>query len=136
MENSLSHFYGVGKRVLAAEIKLRNHKEPKCQDAKSVASHFSDPEEIRPDFQSKGAMSTLLSTEELSAWGRAEIIGQDSETAYCAIPAPQRLRPTSRPRANPTEQAGHHLWQREQLRTSLMMSQRCCETNKFQCHGA
>ena len=82
VENSLSHFCDIGKRVLAAEIKLRNHKEPKCQAAKSVASHFSEPKEIRPDFKSKDAASTLLSTEDLSARSSAEIIGQDPKCLF------------------------------------------------------
>ena len=60
MENSLNYFYDVGKRVLAAKTKLHNHEEPKCQNAKSVARHFSEPKEIRSGFKSEDIIDSSL----------------------------------------------------------------------------
>ena len=57
---SLNHFTTSEKRALAAEIKPHNHEEPKCQNTKSVAIHFSMPKEIRSDFKSRDNIDSSL----------------------------------------------------------------------------
>ena len=47
----MNHFCDAGERVLVAEIKLHNHEEPTCQNAKSAASHFQS--QRRPGLTAK-----------------------------------------------------------------------------------